>query len=99
MAYKIIAQRNSFLERSITFEADGKLETISAPSANATFEDLIARIEEQFGSGKTKEIMLVFPGKALYNQIVKDLESSEELPWPRQGAAWAIGKTGVCSVR
>lgn len=53
MAYKIIAQRNSFLERSITFEADGKLETISAPSANATFEDLIARIEEQFGSGKT----------------------------------------------
>lgn len=55
MAYKIIAQRNSFLERSITFEADGKLETISAPSANATFEDLIARIEEQFGSGKAKK--------------------------------------------
>ena len=53
MAYKIIAQRSSFLERSITFEVDGKLDTISAPSANATFEDLIAKIEERFGSKKT----------------------------------------------
>ena len=49
MSYKILSRRSSFLERSITFEVDGKLETISAPPQNGTFDDLIQQIEERYG--------------------------------------------------
>lgn len=49
MSYKILSKRSSFVERSITFEVDGKLETISAPPQNATFDDLIQQIEERYG--------------------------------------------------
>lgn len=52
MSYKILSRRSSFLERSITFEVDGKLETISAPPQNATFDDLIQQIESKYGNGK-----------------------------------------------
>ena len=47
--YKIISKRNSWIERSITFEVDGKLETISAPATNASFDDLEKQIAEKYG--------------------------------------------------
>lgn len=50
--YKIISRRKSFLERSITFSVDGKIETISAPATQATFDDLILRIEQKYGANK-----------------------------------------------
>jgi hypothetical protein len=55
MSYKILSRRSSFLERSITFEVDGKLETISAPPQNATFDDLIQQIEERYGKISPKK--------------------------------------------
>lgn len=55
MSYKILSRRSSFLERSITFEVDGKLETISAPPQNATFDDLIQQIEERYGKTSPKK--------------------------------------------
>lgn len=47
--YRIISQRSSFLERAITYEVDGKLDVISAPSANASFDDLRRTLDEKFG--------------------------------------------------
>lgn len=55
MSYKILSRRSSFLERSITFEVDGKLETISAPPQNATFDDLIQQVEERYGKISPKK--------------------------------------------
>lgn len=55
MSYKILSRRSSFLERSITFEVDGKLETISAPPQNGTFDDLIQQIEERYGKISPKK--------------------------------------------
>lgn len=55
MSYKILSRRSSFLERAITFEVDGKLETISAPPQNATFDDLIQQIEERYGKISPKK--------------------------------------------
>lgn len=52
--YKILTKASSFLERSITFSVDGKLETVSAPAATATFDDLILRIEQKYGGDKPK---------------------------------------------
>ena len=52
MSYKIISKRSSFIERSVTFEVNGDLKTVSAPSANATFDDLIAQIESKYGDTK-----------------------------------------------
>ena len=52
---KILEKRSSFIERSITFEVDGKLETISAPAANATFDELIKRIESTYGDGASEK--------------------------------------------
>lgn len=52
MSYKIISKRSSFIERSVTFEVNGDLQTVSAPSANATFDDLIAQIESKYGDTK-----------------------------------------------
>lgn len=52
MSYKILTKRNSFLERSITFEVNGEIKSVSAPSNNATFDDLLKQIETQFGDGK-----------------------------------------------
>lgn len=49
--YKIISKRNSWIERSITFEVDGRLETISAPATNASFDDLEKQIAEKYGDG------------------------------------------------
>ena len=49
---KILAKRSSFIERSVTFEVDGALKTISAPAANATFDDLISQIERQYGDNE-----------------------------------------------
>lgn len=49
-AIKIITQRSSYLERSITFEVDGRIETVSAPASTTTFDDLLARIESEFGA-------------------------------------------------
>ena len=54
MSYKILSKRNSLYERSVTFETDGNIQTISAPSINATFEDLVAKIEAQYGDSKKK---------------------------------------------
>lgn len=51
---KIIAKRSSYLERSITFEVDGRVETVSAPASTTTFDDLIARIETEFGAASKK---------------------------------------------
>ena len=53
--YEIITKTSSFLQRSITFSVDGKIETISAPAATATFDDLLLRIEEKYG-GKEKTV-------------------------------------------
>lgn len=47
--YQIITKTSSFLQRSVTFSVDGKIETISAPAATATFDDLLLRIEEKYG--------------------------------------------------
>lgn len=55
MSYKILSRRSSFLERSITFKVDGKLETISAPPQNATFDDLIQQIAERYGKISPKK--------------------------------------------
>ncbi len=51
---KIISKRNSFLERSITFEVNGVMKTVSAPASTTTFDDLIARIETEFGAASSK---------------------------------------------
>lgn len=69
-SYKILSKRNSFLERSITFEVDGKLETISAPSANATFDDLIRLIEDKYGDG----------GKTAAKPVPKAEETKDDAP-------------------
>lgn len=53
--YKILTKASSFLERSITFSVDGKLETVSAPAATATFDDLILRIEQKYGDKPENE--------------------------------------------
>lgn len=55
MAYKIISKTKSFLTRSILFEVDGETKIISAPPQNATFDDLISKIEEQYGDKKAAE--------------------------------------------
>lgn len=47
--YQIITKTSSFLQRSVTFSVDGKIETISAPAATATFDDLLLRIDEKYG--------------------------------------------------
>lgn len=47
---RIISKRSSYLERSITFEVNGRIETVSAPASTTTFDDLIARIETEFGA-------------------------------------------------
>lgn len=52
--YKILSKTSSFLERSITFSVDGKVETIAAPASTTTFDELILRIEREFG-GKGKD--------------------------------------------
>ena len=54
--YKIISRTSSFLERSVTFSVDGKIETISAPAATTTFDDLLLRIEQEYGDGKDKTV-------------------------------------------
>lgn len=54
MSYKILSKRSSYLERSITFEVDGRIETVSAPASTTTFDDLIARIETEFGAASKK---------------------------------------------
>lgn len=46
--YKIISQKSSFLEHSITFSVDGELKTIAAP-AHVPFSELIATIEKDYG--------------------------------------------------
>lgn len=53
--YKIISKRSSYLERSITFSVDGKIDTISAPAANASFDDLILCIEQKYGEQKEEK--------------------------------------------
>lgn len=47
--YKILSKTSSFLERSVTFSVDGELKTFSAPASTTTFDDLILRIEREFG--------------------------------------------------
>ena len=47
--YKILSKTSSYLERSITFSVDGKVETIAAPASTTTFDNLILRIEREFG--------------------------------------------------
>ena len=46
---KILARRSSFLERAITFEVDGEVKEVSAPFNSATFGELEARIEREYG--------------------------------------------------
>ncbi len=73
MSYKILSRRSSFLERSITFEVDGKLETISAPPQNATFDDLIQQVEERYGKISPKKA-----GPAVGNDSKEEPAVAEE---------------------
>lgn len=70
MAYRIISRTKSFLARSITFEVDGDIKTISAPPQNATFDDLIQQIESKYGDGK----------KVAAKPVQKAEETKDETP-------------------
>lgn len=82
MSYKILSRRSSFLERSITFEVDGKLETISAPPQNATFDDLIQQIEERYGKryGKKNSPKKAEPAVGNDSKESKPAANAQEAP-------------------
>ena len=82
MSYKILSRRSSFLERSITFEVDGKLETISAPPQNGTFDDLIQQIEERYGKryGKKDSPKKAEPAVGNDSKESKPAANAEEAP-------------------
>lgn len=88
MSYKILSRRSSFLERSITFEVDGKLETISAPPQNGTFDDLEAQIADEYGGKKTTK-----------KEDPESVEGPEQVPDETKDEAPKTKKTSAKSKR
>lgn len=73
MAYRIISKTKSFLARSILFEVDGETKIISAPPQNATFDDLIRKIDEQYGDKQVADK----PDSAAEEKEVKEPEKAK----------------------